>query len=231
VGDSDIGVVLVTGCWGSGDAELELLSVSLAADGLPFSASGLTGDDRTLEGFSGSRGSAIFPFPTLAPPSPPTEPRLPTLVISLPSLTATKPSFLAFSSLLRTTRSCQQSLKNMMIPAGAVILQTPCTPSNKPNADNVINNIMTMMKRTVPNTPPHGSTRESFGFTFGGFNTLGIRSRKIPHRRIGNRTIIAATVGRANQAEYCKNVIPNAEVKTRFVGFEETSSALTRFEA
>jgi hypothetical protein len=118
-----------------------------------------------------------------------------------------------------------------MIPAGAVILHTPCTPSNNPTADNVINKMMTMINRTVPNTPPQGSTRESFGLTFGGLRTLGIRSRKIPHRSMGNKIITAATVGKANQAEYCKKVIPNAEVKTKFVGFEETSNALTRFEA
>jgi hypothetical protein len=91
--------------------------------------------------------------------------------------------------------------------------------------------MMTIMNKTVPNTPPQGSTRESLGLTFGGFRTLGIRERNIPHRSMGKSTIIAATVGKANQAEYCKNVIPNAEVKTKFVGFEETSSALTRFEA
>jgi hypothetical protein len=119
----------------------------------------------------------------------------------------------------------------MMIPAGAVILHTPCTPSNNPTADRVINKMITMIKRTVPNTPPQGSTRESFGLTFGGLSTLGIRSRNIPHRSMGNKTIIAATVGKANQAEYCKKVIPNAEVKTKFVGFDETSKALTRFEA
>jgi len=213
---------------GSGETELELLGgsclgrVSAAAE-LRLSISGLGGDDvAPLMGFSAS---------TCTPPSPPIDPRLPTSVISVPSFTATNPSFLPFSPSRRTTRSCQQSLENMMIPAGAVILHTPWTPSNSPIADNVIKSIMTTMNRTVPNTPPQGSTNESFGLTLGGLSTLGILDRKIPHRRSGNRTTIAATVGNANHAEYCKNEIPKAEVKTRFVGFDDTSKADTRLEA
>jgi hypothetical protein len=119
----------------------------------------------------------------------------------------------------------------MMIPAGAVILHTPCTPSSSPTAERAIKRIMTIMNNTVPNIPPHGSTSESFGLTFGGFKVRGILFLNIPQRRIGNKTIMAATVGKANQAEYCKNEIPNAEVKTRFVGLLETNSAETRLDA
>lgn len=38
----------------------------------------------------------------------------------------------------------------------------------------------------------------------------------------------AATVGKAVQAEYLRKEILNAEVRTRFVGFEETKRAETR---
>jgi hypothetical protein len=46
VGESDVGAVLMVGCWGSGDAELEALGVSRSAGGMPLSTSGLSGDDR-----------------------------------------------------------------------------------------------------------------------------------------------------------------------------------------
>jgi hypothetical protein len=48
------------------------------------------------------------------------------------------------------------------------------------------------------------------------------------NRRGGYNTTTAATVGNAIQAEYCRNVIPNAEVNTRFVGFDETRNAETK---
>ena len=37
-------------------------------------------------------------------------------------------------------------------------------------------------------------------------------------------------VGKASHAEYDKNEILNAEVRTRLVGFDETSKADTRFD-
>lgn len=42
--------------------------------------------------------------------------------------------------------------------------------------------------------------------------------------------IIAATVGKAVQAEYFRKEILNAEVRTRLVGLEETRRAETRFD-
>lgn len=37
-------------------------------------------------------------------------------------------------------------------------------------------------------------------------------------------------MGKASQAEYDRKLIPNADVNTKFVGFDETSSAETRLE-
>lgn len=91
---------------------------------------------------------------------------------------------------------------------------------------------MVTRKRLAPKIPPNGSTSADFGSTLGGLRVRGIilSPRNTTNRKIGKRTTAPARVGRASQAEYWRKLSPNAEVRMRFVGFDETSSAETRLD-
>jgi hypothetical protein len=81
-----------------------------------------------------------------------------------------------------------------------------------------------------PKTAPQGSCNAFSGSLSGVLSLRGIIPSFLntTHLNRGNRTIREAIVGNAVQAENCRKEIPNADVRTRFVGLEETSKADTR---